>query len=168
MLCGMTWHQLEPVDATFFDDALFAYRYPVELAVPPERVWESLTSDRALADWGLPLRRLEWTSPRPFGVGTSREVDLAAGLVTIKERFFRWEEGERYSFYAESVNRNVLHAFAEDYVVERTSGGSRFTWTIAMTPTARARPLFTVCGPLNAQLCKAVPIRAKAYFARHP
>ena len=168
MLFGMTWHQLEPVDATFFDDAPFSYRYPVELTVPPERVWESLTSDRALADWGLPLRRLEWTSPRPFGVGTSREVVLTGGLITFKERFFRWEEGERYSFYGESVDRNLLRSLAEDYLVEKTSAGSRFTWTIAMTPTPRAKPLFTLGGPLNAQLYKAVAIRAKAYFTKHP
>lgn len=168
MLCGMTWHQLEPVDATFFDDAPFVYRYPVELSVPPERVWESLISDRALAAWGLPLRRLEWTSPRPFGLGTSREVVLVGGLITFKERFFRWEEGERYSFYAESTNRNVLRSLAEDYLVEKTTGGSRFTWTIAMAATDRTRPLFRLGGPLNAQFYKAVPIRAKAYFAKHP
>lgn len=168
MLSAMTWYPLEPCDETFFDTATYSYRYPIELDVPPERVWESLTSDRALADWGLGLRKLEWTSPRPFGVGTTREVVLAGRMLELHERFFRWEEGRRKSFYAHEANRPLLRAFAEDYLVERTPTGSRFTWTIAMEPTARARLLLKASGPLNQLAYRAVPMRAKAYFAKHP
>jgi hypothetical protein len=67
------WYALELCDETFFRTAPFVYRYPVELDVSPERLWESLTSDRALADWRLGLHSLRWASPRPFGVGTTRE-----------------------------------------------------------------------------------------------
>jgi hypothetical protein len=162
------WYPLEPVDETFFDTAPYVYRFPVELSVSPQRVWESLTSDRALADWGLGLRSLEWTSPRPFGVGTTRSIELTGRAVTIHERFFRWEEGSRKSFYAVELSRPLLRSFAEDYLVEKTSTGSRFTWTIALEPTAKSKRLLQVSSPLNGLLFRAVPWRAKAYFAKHP
>jgi len=164
----VTWHPLAPVEAGYFDAAPFIYRYPVELPVPPERVWASLTSDHALKDWRLGLPDLHWTSPRPFGVGTTRSVTLPAWLITVHERFFRWEEGARMSFAVYEANRPLLTSLAEDYLVEPIEGGCRFTWTMAFTPTDRVRRAAKAGDRLNRRLCRAVPIRAKAYFARHP
>jgi hypothetical protein len=164
----MTWHPLEPCDETFFDTASYVHSYPVELGVSAERVWESLTSDRALADWGLGRNKLEWTTPRPFGVGTTREVVLPGRSMAVRERFFRWEEGHRKTFYAYEANRPLLTGFAEDYLVEKTTNGSRFTWTIAMEPTAKSRLLFKASDPFNKLAFRALPMRAKAYFAKHP
>ena len=163
----MSWYDLEPVDERFFSTAAHVHSYPVELPVPPERVWESLTSDRALADWGLGLARLEWTSPRPFGVGTTREVVLPLHAMAVKERFFRWDEGHRKSFYGEAANRPLLRSFAADYLVEPTATGRRFTWTIALEPRPSTRALLRAVDPVNALVYKAVPVRAKAYFADH-
>ena len=163
----MRWYDLEPVDESFFGTATHVHRYPVELPVPPGRVWESLTSDRALAGWGLGLARLEWTSPRPFGVGTTREVVLPLHAMAVKERFFRWDEGHRKSFYGVAANRPLLRSFAEDYLVEEAPQGCRFTWTIAVEPKPRTRLLLQAADPLNALLYRAVPVRAMAYFAKH-
>ncbi|MDP9117049.1 MAG: SRPBCC family protein, partial [Actinomycetota bacterium] len=160
----MTWYPLLACDESFFEDAPFVYRYPVELAVPPERVWQSLTSDRALADWGLGLSSLEWTSPRPFGVGTTRSVVLPIKAMAVRERFFRWEDGRRMSFYATEANRALVTRFAEDYLVEQTPTGARFTWTMAMEPTGKTLPVLRLASPLNRLLLHAVPLRAKAYF----
>lgn len=162
------WYPLEPLDESFFDTAPYVYRLPVELDVPPERVWESLTSERALADWGLGLHRLEWTSPRPFGVGTTREVVLPGRAMAVRERFFRWDEGHRKSFYAAEADRPLLKRLGEDYLVEATATGSRFTWTIAMEPRPRTRLLIGLTSPLNQLAFRAVPWRARSYFARHP
>lgn len=161
----MAWHTMEPVDESFFDSAPYRYRYPVELAVPPERVWESLTSDGALADWGLGID-LHWTSPRPFGVGTTRTVRLPLHAITVRERFFRWDEGRRKSFYVVEADRPLLRAFAEDYLVEETPTGSRFTWSVALAAEPRTRVLVRAGDPLNRLLFRAVPWRAKAYFGR--
>lgn len=167
MALTKTWYELEPVTETFFDTATHVHSYPVELPVPPERVWESLTSDGALADWGLGLARLEWTSPRPFGVGTTREVVLPLHAMAVKEKFFRWDEGHRKSFYGTHANRPLLRSFAEDYLVEETATGSRFTWTIAVEPKPNTRLLLKATDPVNALLYRAVPARAKAYFGKH-
>jgi uncharacterized protein YndB with AHSA1/START domain len=167
MLHRMSWHQLLPCEQTYFDTAPYIYRYPVELDVPPERVWAALTSDRSMADWGLGIHSLRWTSARPFGVGTTREVVLPGKVMTVRERFFRWEEGSRKSFYGTEINRPVVDRFAEDYLVEQTARGSRFTWTIAFEPTTRTAPLLRLSNPLNALAFRSVPYRAKAYFAKN-
>src|SRR4051794_10664709 len=141
MLHAMTrWHRLEAVDATTFTAASQLYRFPIKLPVPPARVWESIASDESLAAWGLGVRRLTWTSPRPFAVGTTREVVLPLGSMTVRERFFRWDEGHGYSFYVEEANRPWLRSFAENYVVEPDGDGALLTWTIAIEPRPRLAP----------------------------
>ena len=160
----MKWYPLEQADASFFETAPFVHRYPVELAVPPERVWAALSSDQSLGAWQLPVRRLTWTSPRPFGPGTTREVILAGNSFGIRERFFRWEEGARMTFSATECSQPLLRRFAEDYLVEERPGGSRFTWTIALEPAPKARWLFRISDPLNAVAFRAVPRAARRFF----
>jgi hypothetical protein len=163
-----SWRDLEPVDESFFTTAPHIYRFPVEFSVPPERVWESLTSDGALSDWpGLGIK-LSWLSPRPFGVGTQRQVVMPGGLMTLNERFFLWDEGRRYAFYVETANRGLLRKFAEDYVVERTPTGSRFIWTIAFEPQPKFARLVSLGGPLNKLSFSMTPRAAKKYFAKNP
>ena len=49
------------------------------------------------------MTSVNWTTPRPFGVGTTRDVTL--GLYSLAEYFFRWDnnvnntdENKRFSF----------------------------------------------------------------------
>ena len=136
---------LEPADEAFFGSAPHVFTNRKQFAAPPERVWESLTSDESLAAWGSSVKFVNWTSARPFGVGTTREVALAPGIVRVDERFFRWQEGVRYSFYVEHASVPSLRRFAEDYLLEHVGEGhTRFTWIVAI----EARPAFAV--PLRA------------------
>ena len=92
---------------------------------------------------------MTWTSPEPYGVGTTRTVRALRGLSVIDEHFFRWEEGRRHSFYATQTSAPLWRSFAEDYLVEPVSDGScRFQWTIAYAPRAAARP----GNPLNKRI----------------
>ena len=162
----MSWHPLKPADASVFTEARIVHRFPVRLPVSPDRVWESLSSDRSMWDWGLGVKRLTWTSPRPFGVGTTREVVLPLGAMTVREEFFRWDEGKGYSFYVAEANRPLVDQFAEDYVIEPDGDGSVFTWTIALEPRRALLPVMRVAAPLNKIAFGQVPRAAKKYFAR--
>ncbi|MGH8862720.1 MAG: SRPBCC family protein [Jatrophihabitantaceae bacterium] len=164
----MSWHALEPVDESFFVTAPHIYRFPVDLPVPPERVWQSLTSDESIAAWGPAVKSLRWTTPRPFGEGSTREVALPLGTITVRERFFVWDEGKRYSFAVYEADRPFLRRFAEDYVVEPHGGGTRFTWTIAIEAEPRYRLLVALSSPVNRLSFGQAARSAKSYFAKHP
>jgi len=162
------WYDLEPADAAIFSTAPEIHRFPVRLAVPPARVWQSLQSEESLAAWGRGVRSLTWTSSRPFGVGSTREVTLPLGVATVRERFFRWDEGRGYSFYVEQCDRPLFRRFAENYVVEADGSGSLFTWIIAIDPAPRLAPVARFGRPVNRVAFGQVARSAKKYFAAHP
>jgi Polyketide cyclase / dehydrase and lipid transport len=110
-----------------------------EIARPAAEVWADLTADGAL-HWCRILQDVHWTSPRPFGVGTTREVKALWGANLLREHYFRWDEGHRHSFYAVESSGPLFRALAEDYLVEpRGADACRFTWTIAAEPSAVGR-----------------------------
>ncbi|MBS1887836.1 MAG: SRPBCC family protein [Actinobacteria bacterium] len=110
-----------------------------EIGRPAAAVWADLTADDAL-HWCRILQDVRWTSPRPFGVGTTREVKALWGANFLRERYFRWEEGRRHSFHVVESTGPLFKALAEDYLVEpRGEDACRFTWTIAVEPSALGR-----------------------------
>ncbi len=143
---------MEPVDGAFFDEAPLRLRGVFEVPRPAPSVWADLTSDRPLA-WCRILDSVSWTSPRPFGVGTTRTVRSLRGASVLHERYFRWEEGRRHSFYAEEASAPLFRRLGEDYLVEPVSEAScRFTWTIAVEP----RPFAVVANPASRLLLKTL------------
>jgi hypothetical protein len=140
----------EPVEESFFETAPLRLQDVIEIPLPGERVWDELTADDAL-HWCRLVGSLRWTSPRPFAAGTTRTVTSLRGLQRLEERFFRWEEGRRQSFYVYEASTPMFRRFAEDYLVEPASDNScRFTWTVAAEPRAAAR------GPVNGMLIRTL------------
>jgi hypothetical protein len=159
------WYALEPTDAGFFDSAPHVFRYEKHYDAPPERVWESLQSDESLAAWGKTVGSVTWTSPRPFGVGTTREV--ATGPALVREHFFAWDEGSGYAFYVTEANVPIFRRFAEDYRVEPQGSGTRFTWLVAIEPVGALRLPFKVLAPaLKAGFGRAATDGQKYFAAR--
>jgi hypothetical protein len=137
---------LTPVDESFFDTAPQRFSHTWEIDRPADSVWSELTGDQPL-HWctGLSIR---WTTPAPFGVGTTR-VATVLGLVKLTEQFFLWEEGHRKAFFGAAMNLPLFAKLAEDYVVEpRGETACAFTWTIAVEPSLLGRP----GAPLNGLL----------------
>lgn len=124
----------QPVDESFFDSAPARYSHRWSIYRPASEVWDELVGERPL-HW---CRGLEtnWTSPRPFSVGTTRQAKVLGGVLKVQEHFFIWEEGRRYTFYVSKANVPLFKSAAEDYVVE-CEGPNRcaFTWKVALAPT---------------------------------
>jgi hypothetical protein len=128
---------------------------------PAAAVWADLTNDNPLS-WCRILRRITWTSPRPFGVGTTRTASALGGANVLREHFFRWEEGRRHSFYVIEASAPLFRHFAEDYLVEPTGEDSCvFTWTIAAEPRPLARP----AAPLNRALLRSLFRDTRKHYA---
>ncbi|GAB7105527.1 SRPBCC family protein [Streptomyces phaeofaciens JCM 4814] len=141
---GDRWYPVEEADDSFFATAPLHHARSVELPYPAEETWAALTGE-GVSSWTKGMKRLTWTSPRPHGVGTTREIELGGDFV-LRERFFRWEEGRRKTFTAVEGTKNIFRHLVEDYVVEPTDGGSRFSWRWAAELN---RPWSYLQGPLD-------------------
>ena len=98
---------------------------------------------------------LRWTTARPFGVGTTREVTMFR-LLTSREQYYRWDHGRRKTFTAVEVSVPGLRRLAEDYVVERTPAGSRFIWTVVLEPGPMLKPILRLTNPITAWMLSRV------------
>lgn len=152
--------KLEPVDAGFFDAAQWRFVDTFDIGVPASEVWGELVADGALS-FCRSLRGARWTSPRPFGVGTTRTMPALFGALIVEETYFRWEEGRRQSFYINRASLPMFRRLAEDYLLEETSPGTcRLTWKIAVDPT----PLGRVGKPLTGLIMRGLFNDTRRHF----
>jgi hypothetical protein len=158
---------LRPVSEDFFDSAAERYSQQWIIDQPAAAVWEELVGEKPL-HWCRGLD-ISWTSPRPFGVGTTREAKVLGGVLKVQEHFFLWEEGRRYAFHVTQANAPLFQSLAEDYAIEpRGPEQCAFTWTIALTPTALGRagsalnrPLFNSFFNDTAKYFAAADVRSR-------
>src|SRR5262249_53297426 len=101
--------------------------------------------------WFAGMRKVAWTSSKPYGVGTNRTVWLTLG--SADEHFFRWERDRRFSFYLAATSMPLVHALAEDYLLEElASGKTRFTYSVGIEPRLALR----IAGPIARMLIDSV------------
>lgn len=127
-------YHLAPANDEFLRTARIRTCRTIDVDIAAQELWSFLTADDAVVSWSRLVTRAQWTTTPPRGVGATREVTLG-GLVTVWERFFRWEEGQRKTFSATAASVPGLRRFAEDYTVTEIPAGSRLTWTVALELT---------------------------------
>jgi hypothetical protein len=158
------WFKCQPVDETFFAEAPMRLRAGFEIPRPAAAVWADLTGESPL-HWCRILNDVSWTSPRPFGVGTTREVKALGGANKLREHYFLWEEGRRHCFYVVETTAPIITSLAEDYFVEpKGEDACRFTWTIAVRPSALGRP----GGPVNRAILKTLFTDTAKFYGLDP
>ncbi len=126
------------VDIDFFQTAPIRFVNEVELAASPQRVFSTFEDAEAWPQWFKEIVKVEWTSPHPYGVGTTRTVSL--NTVTVDEYFFLWEQDQRFAFYLTSMSLPLAHALAEDYQLEDLGNNRcKFIYTVCLEPTVWLR-----------------------------
>ena len=161
------WYSVESAEEGIFTSAPYVFRYSKIFAAPPETVWESLVSDESLSAWSATVKSLTWSSPRPFGIGTTREVVLAPGLARVHERFIRWDEGRGYAFTVYEASVPALKHFAEDYVLTpEGQDATRFDWTVAIEPTKVFALPFVALAPVLKLAFGRMAADGQRFFAR--
>ena len=142
-----TMYPCERVELSFIQSAPFRFSNSVDLAITPEQLFEVLADADSWPRWAKVITKVTWTSPEPYGVGTTRTVDMRGGL-TGDEEFLAWEPYTYLAFRFNSCSNKAVAAFAEEYRVVETPGGCRLTWTMAQKPTGPARFGLVLGGPL--------------------
>ena len=136
--------KLTPVGLDFFETAPLRIRNSIVAECEPRDLMETIRGDTVWTEWAAILRKVEWTSPKPYCQGSTRDVTLVAGLV-IRELFFHWKDDERVCFYVTASNAPSMRSFAEDYQIEPAGPGkTRLTWTLAADNTG----LFRLFNPI--------------------
>lgn len=127
---------LKAIDESFFRNANLIATASMEANCPPERLMETLAGDVVWTQWAPALKKVEWTSPKPYGQGSKRTVHLAGGQA-VKENFFIWKDKERVAFYVEEATISGIESFAENYDITVLNNGqtTRLVWTVAIQVT---------------------------------
>jgi len=161
-------NQCKEVDMSFFDTAPFLFANEVELDCTPDRLFDIFEDDHSWTVWAGPIEKVEWTSPKPFGVGTTRTVTMKGDQVG-DEIFIAWERGKRMAFRFTKANiKNVL-AFGEDYIItDLGNGRCRFKWIVAMELGGINKFLLKVFGPLLSMQFRGFLKKLQKYVVENP
>lgn len=105
---------------------------------PRAMVWSALLDAEAWTEW-LPITQVDWTSQKPFGVGTTRTVEIGSDIV--EETFFAWDDGQRMAF---SFDRSTLpiKCAIEDYRIVDNAAGCELQWSFRMDANFPINPIF--------------------------
>jgi hypothetical protein len=139
-------YSCEKTDMDFFDRASACYVAEVRIRATPERIFEVFENAHAWTVWALPITGVQWTSPRPFGVGTTRTVHMMGGMIGVEE-FIAWESGKRMAFCFTECSKPNVRAFAEDYEVEDKGDGTcSVRWKMALEANGIGRVFLPLTG----------------------
>ncbi len=118
----------KPLTLADLDRLAESFRFETVLHATPERIFEVLEDPESWPVWAGAIKKVPWTSPKPFGIGTTRDVDIMGGL-TVHEHFFAWDAPTRMGFYFVGTNKPAVNALAEYYELEPLGDGrTRFVW----------------------------------------
>lgn len=139
-------HPCTRVTVDYFNTAKKSFTSIVEIDATPEQIFASFENADDWPEWAPPITKVEWTSPKPFGVGTTRKVTMT-GMVG-DEVFIAWDYPKQMAFCFTHSSESLVESFAEEYVVTPLDNGkSRVVWRMAMTPNGIGKFTMAIFGP---------------------
>lgn len=124
-------HDMRRVGLDFLYTARIRITGRQRIGAPKEDVFQYLKIGENWPVWHAQISSVEWTSPEPFGVGTTRTV-VINNRFTAHEDFILWEENERFVFRFLQSDIPLATALAEDFRLRDQGGGTcELEWTVA-------------------------------------
>ena len=121
----------EEFDVDYFSKAPVIFQYEREIPTSPEILFAIFEDEFPWPKWVPGIAKVDWTSPKPYGLDTTRTVTFMGGM-EVYERFIAWEYGKEMSFCFTGTTQRIWSAFGEHYKVEDLGGNrSKLTWTVA-------------------------------------
>ena len=87
---------LEPAGADLLRRARAHSVAECEYPIAAQRLFALFEEGATWSEFFPVIRKVEWTSPRPFGVGTTRTVTVIGG-VRLDEVFWAWKPSEDFN-----------------------------------------------------------------------
>jgi Polyketide cyclase / dehydrase and lipid transport len=102
-----------------------------EMAVSAEQLFDTLKDGPPWAKWTGVIREVTWTSPKPFGIGTTRTVTIGGGI-KFDEVFWAWEPNRRMGFSVTAASIGWLSGLSEVYEIAPLSAERcKLRWVVA-------------------------------------
>jgi hypothetical protein len=121
----------------------------IELDCTPAELFAIFDDEHTWKEWVPGIATVDWTTPRPFGVGTTRTVTFQGGGMKVYEEFIAWDLGKHMAFTFTGATQRVWWAFGEEYRVSDLGGGRcKLAWTVAYEPRFVFKALHFLFGPL--------------------
>ena len=141
-------HPCQKVDLDWMPTAQSRFSNSVDVALSPDELFGVLARADTWPRWAKVIKHVEYTSPEPHGVGTTRVVRMAGGMVGDEE-FLAWEPGRQMAFRFNTSATKTLKAFLENYRLEPVASGTRLTWELGMETAGPSKLFSPVSTPIT-------------------
>ncbi len=161
-------YPMEDIDQRFFSDNKFAFTATATLNCTPDRLFEIFEDAEAWPVWAGAIQKVEWTSPQPFDIGTTRTVYMQGNLEGYEE-FIAWERGKHMAFKFAGANKDNMYAFGEDYkVTDLGNGQCDLVWIMALKPKGFSKVVLSVFRPIMGRYVQSLANGLKKYVDDNP
>lgn len=141
-------HPCRKVGLDYLETAPVRFSNTVAIALAPDELFGVLARADTWPRWAKVITHVDYTSPEPFGVGTTRTVTMRGGLVA-DETFLAWEPGRRLAFRFDAASTSALAAFLEVYTIVETPTGCDLTWALAQELDGPSKVLTPLTRPVT-------------------
>lgn len=164
----MATHECDKVGMEYFDSAPVRFTASEEIDVSAQRLFDIFLDAESWTRWVTAITDVEWTSPVPVEVGSTRSVTMVGRMVGHEE-FIAWDEPHRMAFRFNSATMKGTSAFGEDYrVTEISDDRCRVDWVMAMTPAGPGRYTMPLVKPIMAAFIRRTLRALKKYAEADP
>ena len=160
-------HECRKVGLDFLDQTKNVFKAEEIVHATPEQIFEVFEDAHAWTVWAMPIQNVEWTTPKPFGVGTTRTVSMMGGMVGYEE-FIAWKRGERMAFTFVACSEESVDSFLEDYrVTDLGDGTCRAEWYMALETKGFSAKMMWLTRPMMRAANRWMFRRFKHYVEAH-
>lgn len=128
-----TWYEFSEFGVSFYETAPFRIVAKTEINASADTVFEALKDESRWSVWLPAIQHVEWTSPKPIRVGSTRRISTRHGR-KIEEQCIRWIPERRASFRVVRSSMSRLLRAGTDFELTPTDTGCDVRWTIAIQP----------------------------------
>jgi len=142
------YFECTPVGVEFLEQTKNVFVAKEIVRATPAQIFEVFEDAHAWTVWAMPIQKVEWTSPKPFGVGTTRNVHMMGDMIGYEE-FVEWEHGKRMAFTFLGCSKDATEKFLEDYrVTDLGDGTCSVEWHMAMDVKGFSRHMMPLTRPI--------------------
>ena len=124
--------RLRREDLSFVERAPVVVRAETTVPASPAAVWPAFADASVWPSWFRGMQDAHYTSPEPYGVGSTRRVRVMS--LEADETILAFDVGERFAFRVDSTNLPLLRALVEIVTLEPVGATTRVVYRQALEP----------------------------------